>query len=130
MGPESMTQQMTLDAIEKWETEALKRTRNPGAIADKRECLEVFALAGPNLGAAIAYAEHVLFKSEGTINLISGHKSKGHEWDNVFHLDPWRIPSKWASPGTEAFEQELNVRYVIETRAKQTLNLISMEAGQ
>jgi len=127
MGPESMTSAMVLDAIDKWETEALKKTRNPGAVADKRECLEVFAVAGPNLGAAIAYAEHVLFKSEGTITLISGHKSKGHEWDNVFHLDPWRIPSKWSTPGTESYEQELNVRYVIETRAKQTLNLISME---
>jgi len=126
-GPESMNQEAMFTAIEKWEQEALKKTRNPGAVADKRECLEVFAMAGPNLGAAIAYAEHVLFKSSGTITLISGHKSKGHEWDNVFHLDPWRIPSKWASPGTEEYNQELNVRYVIETRAKQSLNLISMQ---
>jgi len=127
LGPESMKQQQVLEAIDKWQDDALKRSRNPGAIADKRECLDVFAMAGPDLGAAIAYAEHVLFKTDGTTTLISGHKSKGHEWDNVFHLDPWRIPSKYASLGTEAYEQELNVRYVIETRAKQSLNLISME---
>ncbi len=129
-GPESLTQAEVYDKIDKWEIDALKRSRAPGNVADKRECLEVFASAGPNLGAAIAYAEHVLFKSDGTITLLSGHKSKGHEWDNVYHLDPWRIPSKWASPGTEEFEQELNCRYVIETRAKKTLNLISMKGDE
>ena len=63
-GPESMNQEAMFTAIEKWEQDALKKTRNPGAVADKRECLEVFALAGPNLGAAIAYAEHVLVQIE------------------------------------------------------------------
>lgn len=125
-GHEYMVQSVVFDKIAKWEEDALKKSRSPGAIADKRECLEVFASAGPNLGAAIAYAEHVLFKAAGTTTLLSGHKSKGHEWEHVYHLDPWRIPSKWASPGTEEFNQELNCRYVIETRAKNTLNLISM----
>ena len=129
-GPEGLTQAQVFDKIAKWEDEAMKKTRAPGNVADKRECLEVFASAGPTLGAAIAYAEHVLFKSAGTIILLSGHKSKGHEWDNVYHLDPWRIPSKWATIGSESYEQELNCRYVIETRAKKTLNLITMKGDE
>ena len=76
----------------------------------------VFAGFGPTLGAAIAYCE-TLFKAQGPIQLLSGHKAKGLEWDTVYHLDPHRIPSPWSKEG-EALEQEKNVRYVIETQSK------------
>ena len=49
---------------------------------------------------------------------MSGHKSKGLEFDIVFHLDPWRIRTNLEG---EALAQELNCRYVIETRPKQEL---------
>jgi hypothetical protein len=52
--------------------------------------------------------------------LLSGHKTKGLEWETVYHLDAQRIPSPWSREG-EALEQEYNVRYVIETRAKNAL---------
>lgn len=125
LGPESMTQTETLDAIEQWRTERSKRTRAPASLEDQTECLRVFAEHGTTLSAAIGYAEHI-FKSSGPVQLLSGHKSKGLEWDYVYHLDPWRIPSKYAR--TEAdFEQEQNVRYVIETRAKRALWKVNLE---
>ena len=63
---------------------------------------------------------------------MTGHKSKGGEWDVVYHLDPFRIPSKWARTAADLgddsqLEQERNLRYVIETRAKQELYLVNLE---
>jgi DNA helicase-2/ATP-dependent DNA helicase PcrA len=125
LGPESTSQQNVFTLINRWESEQLQKSKSPGSIADRAECLRVFAGTGPNLGAAIAYAEH-LFSSHGPIQLLSGHKSKGLEWDIVYHLDPWRIPSQYAT-SPEEHEQELNVRYVIETRAKSELYLIDAD---
>lgn len=71
----------------------------------------VFAHHGRSLGEAIAYAEH-LFRQKGTIQLLTGHKAKGLEWNTVFHLDPFLIKDG---------EQELNLRYVISTRAMNEL---------
>ncbi len=76
----------------------------------------------------LGYAEH-LFASSGPILLMSGHKSKGLEFDEVFHLDPWRIPSQYATEG-EGYEQELNVEYVVRTRAKRRYTEITMEGFQ
>lgn len=125
LGPETMTQVETLRAIDRWEAEALLKNKKKGTVVDRAECLRVFANHGPSLSAAIAYAES-LFKSSGPISLLSGHKSKGLEWPVVFHLDPHRIPSPY-SETAEELEQERNVRYVIETRAKEALYFITME---
>jgi superfamily I DNA/RNA helicase len=76
---------------------------------------------------------NLLFEqSTGQITLSTGHKAKGLEWHSVLHLDPWRIPSKWArlaaSDGDDTpLEQEMNLQYVIETRAKHTLILANLE---
>ncbi len=125
LGPESMTQEEATIALHKWKTEALRKAKSPGTVEDKEECLAIFIAQGPTLSAAIAYAEH-LFKQSGPIQLLSGHKSKGLEWDYVYHLDPWRIPSRFVFSESD-MEQELNVRYVIETRAKKTLYLVNAE---
>lgn len=95
------------------------------SIEDRYECLMVFATQSETLGEAIRNAEK-LFSAEGPIELLSGHKSKGLEWNDVYHLDPWRVPSKFARKG-EPLEQELNLEYVITTRAKSTLTLIDLE---
>jgi hypothetical protein len=118
-------QEAVYAAIDKWEAEKLLRARNAGVVADKAECLRVFASFGPTLGAAIAYCEHI-FTQKGPIQLLSGHKAKGLEWSTVYFLDPHRIPSPYAKEG-EALEQELNVQYVIETRFKENLYYIRLE---
>ena len=125
MGEPSMTQEQLLDAIDIWEQTKLSKARDSGTITDKAECLRVFAKFGTSLGAAIAYCEHI-FSQKGPIQLLSGHKAKGLEWQFVYHLDPQRIPSPWAKEG-EDLEQELNVRYVIETRAKEALYFVTSE---
>lgn len=125
LGDESMSQKQTLNAIEEWERERLKKSRSKAATTDKAECLKVFASFGETLGAAIAYAEH-LFATSGPIQLLSGHKAKGLEWDIVYFLDPWRVPLPWATT-KEELSQEDNISYVICTRAKKALYLVDLE---
>lgn len=125
MGEPNATRGQVHEAIEKWKVERLKKGKSAASITDKAECLMVFADFGDTLATAVAYAEHI-FASKGPIQLLSGHKSKGLEWDVVYHLDPWRIPGKFAETEDER-TQEANVRYVIETRPKRTLNLVTTE---
>lgn len=125
LGPENMTKEEAYNAIDKWEEEKRRKKAAAATVSDRAECLRVFVDMGGSLRGAISYAESI-FASRGPIQLLSGHKSKGLEWDTVFHLDPWRVPSKFAEEG-ESLEQELNVRYVIETRSKKNLFLVNMK---
>lgn len=95
--------------IDGWRHEKLLRSQSPATINDTADCLKIFAGYGETLDSAVAYAEH-LFKQSGSIKLMTGHKSKGLEFDQVFHLDSWLIGDD---------EQEQNLRYVISTRAKE-----------
>jgi superfamily I DNA/RNA helicase len=131
LGPLSTPTEQVESMLETWLHAELKRVKNPDIVYDKYECLQVLCLNpnARNLGEAITLAQD-LFKREGAIQLLSGHKAKGLEWNTVFHLDAWRIPSKWAKEGTEAWEQEMNVRYVIETRFKKEMFFIDSENFQ
>lgn len=124
LGPETLSKKEVHHAIKEWEVERLLKAKDKSSVSDKAECLRVFAEFGESLGGAIAYAEHI-FKSTGTIQLLSGHKAKGLEWDVVYHLDPWRIPSPYAETPEEV-AQELNLNYVITTRAKHSLFFIDL----
>jgi superfamily I DNA/RNA helicase len=105
LGSLEITQQQLLFAIEDWRNEKLaKQSTSANDLAD---CMCVFAKRGENLGQAIAYAED-LFAQHGPLSLLTGHKSKGLEWRVVYHLDPFLIRED---------EQDLNLRYVIQTRA-------------
>ena len=122
---DALPQEAVLQKLEDMEHEAIRKGKDPDSTHDRFECLRVFADRGSSLGEAILYAKD-LFSREGSIQLLSGHKAKGLEWETVYHLDPWRIPSKYArSP--EDLEQEKNIDYVITTRAKETLVLVNME---
>ncbi len=125
LGPENMEQEDVLREIDKWQTANMVKLRKKASIADKADCLRVFASFGPTLGGAIAYAEH-LFAAQGPVQLLSGHKAKGLEWDVVYHLNSGLIPSKW-SETVDDKEQEENIRYVIETRSKRDLHFVTLE---
>lgn len=116
LGPESLTQFQTLSIIDDWLADKLSRESKTAE--DYAECMRVFARHGANLGQAIAYAEH-LFKQDGTIKLMTGHKAKGLEFDHVYHLD-----SHLCKRGRG---QDSNVAYVIDTRAKESLTYIKSD---
>lgn len=105
LGEDGMPRSSVLSAIAEWQAE--KEAKESKVAKDLADCMRVFAQHGANLGQAIAYAEH-LFKQDGSIKLSTGHKAKGLEWQTVYHLDPWLIREE---------EQDLNLRYVIQTRS-------------
>jgi len=53
----------------------------------------------------------------GLLTLSTIHKAKGREWSNVAVLAPELSPSK-AAKSVEAYQQELNLQYVRDTRTK------------
>lgn len=133
LGPGDTKQEAVYRAVKSWEVAQLAKVHETrhAAVHDRAQCLLVFAEFGQTLDAAIAYAKH-LFSSSGPIQLMTGHKSKGAEWDTVFHLDPWRVPSKWAKVAAEngddsQLQQEYNLKYVIETRSKKELFLVNLD---
>lgn len=76
--------------------------------------------------------EQLFARENGQVLLSSIHRAKGLEWDFVLHLDPWRIPGKWAKKAAKEgnpvpLRQERNLRYVAETRTKHTLMLADLE---
>jgi ATP-dependent exoDNAse (exonuclease V) beta subunit len=115
-GSESLPRERVLDEIEQWREEKL--LAGSKSAADLADCMRVFADHGATLGTAISYAEH-LFKQAGTIRLLTGHKSKGLEFENVFFLDPWLLSDT---------EQDKNLRYVIQTRSQNSLITLDSKA--
>lgn len=117
LGDESLPQAAVLDAISHWQAE--RESLDSKSAADTAECMRVFARSGRTLGTAIAYANHIFASTDGEVRFLSGHKSKGLEFDHVYHLDSGRIK--------RGHGQESNIAYVIDTRAKEQLTYISSE---
>jgi superfamily I DNA/RNA helicase len=97
-------------------------------ITDKSECLTaVMSNSTCRNAGGLRDILYRLFSDDNVrIVLSTGHKAKGLEWDSVIHLDPWRIPSKFAREALEngnpvPYQQDMNLRYVIETRSKNAL---------
>jgi hypothetical protein len=118
LGPENMSRDSVMSAIEDWEGEHLEKGSKTAS--DIAECMRVFASHGATLAHALVYVREI-FKQDGSIELLTGHKAKGMEWDRVYFLDPWLIGEG---------EQELNLRYVIMTRAKQELYMLNSKEIQ
>lgn len=112
LGDPEMRQVSVLAAIDVWLQEKLERESKNAP--DLAECMRVFARHGTDLDQAIAYAEH-LFKQDGSVKLMTGHKSKGLEFEYVYHLDPFLCG---------ASSQDNNLRYVISTRSLDRLTEI------
>ena len=119
-GMGGMPRNEVIEAIERWRDEKAAKARNPEKVYDQAACLMVFARAekATTLGEAIAYAEYI-FASQGPIQMMTGHKSKGLEYDEVFFLDEHLVQK-----GNPEQPQEDNLYYVIQTRAKKTLTYV------
>lgn len=120
LGKPSMLSISALDAVRQWQEVNLKRARDgaKGAIHDKAACMVIFLQQTKTLGDAIAYLDHLLTR-EGRIHLMTGHKAKGREFDTVWFLDQHFCRIK--------HEQDANIKYVIETRAKHSLHYVTSE---
>lgn len=118
-GERSMIRPDLLDRIDAWEATEKEKTRahGHGTIEDKAECMRVFANAGETLEDALAFAHHIMSAS-GPLKLLTGHRAKGLETSHVFILDQQLISKD---------DQDPNLRYVMQTRAKETLTYITTE---
>lgn len=118
LGKAQMLSPAALDALEDWKKKELRRARDgaAGAIRDKAQVIRIMLSRTKTLGDAIAYLEHLLNR-DGRIDLMTGHKSKGLEFDRVWFLDQHLCNID--------YEQDANIKYVVETRAKSELHYIS-----
>lgn len=94
------------------------------SISDRAEALQaVLESSGAQTAGDLRQLLEQLFAREGgLVRLSTIHRAKGLEWEGVLHLDPWRLPSKWARrAGGAALAQEKNLKYVCETRTKELL---------
>ena len=132
-----------IEAIERWqhsETQlalALGYKAKAESIQDRAECLLAVAeqASATNAGEARATLRRIFASETGLVTLSSIHRSKGLEWDLVVHLDPWRLPSKFARVAAAAgnlvpLEHEYNLQYVCETRTRHSLVLANLEDWQ
>lgn len=123
-------------AIAKYFSRELAKASDAKAkrLADQQDCLLALAEAEPNATCAqLSTRITELFSDKNAlVTFATGHKSKGLEWETVFHLDSWRIPTKFAREAEAngnpvPMEQERNLRYVINTRAKKELLFINCD---
>lgn len=117
IGAEGDTQADLLLKIDAWRDAKLATSNAPANTNDTAECLKVFAGWGKDVEQACRYAEHI-FKQQGAITLTTGHKAKGKEWDIVYHLDSQLL-------GRD--DQDLNLKYVIQTRSKDVMYEITTQ---
>lgn len=120
LGSGKMNRDDALIALQRWHKEKeakLKRESAKANLEERVECLRVFIEDAETLAGAIVLASNVL-NSKGKVDLLSGHKSKGHEWQEVFFLNRDQI-----KPG----EQENNLVYVVATRSLHNLTYITSE---
>lgn len=126
--------------IEEWREGECSLARANGheekvsGISDRAECLQAaLANAGVADAGGMRKALSLLFSREnGLVTIGSIHRAKGQEWDLVAHLDPWRLPSKYAREALlrgdpRQMEQEKNLLYVAETRTKNVLVNLNLE---
>lgn len=113
-------------ALIAWDVQAKAlraRYKNSTFINDKIACISFFLEGEETLGLALARADHIMSMT-GPIQLMTGHKSKGLEFSNVFFLDEHLIDPLRGGP------QENNLRYVIATRSMENLTYITSEGWQ
>lgn len=101
-------------------------------IEDKAECLlAVMENPGVHSASELCSALDNLFAREhGEVVLTTGHRVKGLECEIEVHLDPWRIPSRFALINPTQMQQELNLKYVIETRTRRVFIEANLEDFQ
>lgn len=106
---------------------AKKQDAKVEQIQDKSDCIIVLARSMPEdqrtIPALLRTIDDLFAEGIGKVKLCTGHKSKGLEAKRVYWLNSSQCPSKWAKQPWQK-QQEINICYVIATRAQEELILI------
>ena len=98
-------------------------------LSDQKSVIEIFIEnnADSRVTTLCSVIENFFSESEnGNVTLCTVHKSKGHEWNDVFILDSELFMPKWVTKDW-AIQQERNIVYVAVTRAKSSLSYIQSD---
>lgn len=115
---------------QKQEVERLQTRENSGSLIEtlNDKCAAILAIY--NNGRAHDEASfkreiEILFEdSAASIILSTVHRAKGLEANRVFILQPESMPLQWEKQQPWEFEQELHIKYVAHTRAKQSMYFV------
>ena len=128
--PQCLTQ---VDTWREKETQAISARGHGdkiGVIDDRAECL-LAILESPEVTCAGDFRKRLEFlfsQTHALVTLSTIHGFKGLECPTILHLDHWRTPSRKAlAAGGPELQQELNLKYVAETRTQSHLILASLE---
>lgn len=93
---------------------------------DKVECIDNISLDCTTINDVFAKIDTLFTREskEHAITLMTCHKSKGLENDNVHIILPHKLPLTWDGQLDWQYQQEKNLEYVAYTRAKKCLNII------
>ena len=117
LGRNGMTWDESEKRINQWLEDTVKKlneNEDPAPYNDMAACLKFIIRQHNTLGDAIDWINRIA-KQSGTILLSTMHKAKGLEYDTVFILDFNLLKNT---------DQDPNLRYVAETRAKLYLGYI------
>lgn len=109
------------ELLDEWKKKQLARARDgaEAQIHDKASCIRVIFDQTETLSDAIVYLKHLLSR-DGRIRLMTGHKAKGLEFERVWFLDSFLC--------NPLYEQDLNLKYVIETRSENFLSYVMSDS--
>lgn len=113
----SISAEEAKEKLASWYEAERKKKRDDKLINELNQSVLFFLDSAETLGGARALYTQIK-NSKGSIQLYTGHRAKGKEWDRVLFLDPRLV-------GKEG--QERNIQYVIETRAKSWLAYVESE---
>ena len=139
---EGETQKELLSSLSNWRLIETKRAEKQKALSkldwieDNADSLKeiIYNVKARSSQQLISGLKELFESSIGNVKLTTIHRSKGQEWDTVFFLDSFRVPSKYAREAVEndpegcawMLEQEQNLEYIAITRAKNNLTYIDM----
>jgi hypothetical protein len=96
------------------------------ALSDRIEAVKaiVESYAPVNLAALSAAIDQLFSDGGSVITLSTVHRAKGLEYDDVFIINPEALPLNWKNQKDWEKQQEMNLKYVAITRAKQRLTYV------
>lgn len=110
--------------IRQWaDAQAARYPRREGTIRDKADAVLALTEDAVSADEVISRIQALFDRESAHVTLCTGHKSKGLEWPHVFFLRPDLIPSQYAQTEHQLVQED-NLKYVIITRALETLTYV------